>query len=215
VDRVPKKVVTTTLLALHGFTLNGAVMREQLAPLGLEKHVTLECLDAPHVCPDRAVERLYERWQSERQPPPYLRWWNASDDGRTYVGWAESRELIRERIVSAGAVGVLGFSQGAIVAAALAALSERGELPPIKFAVLIAGRVPRAAEFADAFAWPLDLPTLHVWGERDKLTGPYGAELADCFSPDTREICTWPGPHVVPSRGPAADAIVDFVRRYA
>lgn len=206
----------TTLLALHGFTLNGERMREQLGPLlpELERSVVVECPNAPHTCPKNAAERLHERWGLPVQAPPHLRWWNATDDGRTYAGWHASRDFLAG-LLRGREVGLLGFSQGAMVAAAVSALAASGELPKVRFAVLIAGRTPRAEELAPAFAWPIELPSLHVWGERDRLTGPYSPELADCFAPEVREVCTWPGSHSVPTSGPAAEAIVEFVRRHA
>ena len=44
-------------------------------------------------------------------PPPYLSWWNATDDGRVYRGWDESRAQLAA-LAAQGPFGVLGFSQG-------------------------------------------------------------------------------------------------------
>ncbi len=207
----------TKLLALHGFTLNGERMREQLGPLAAElaAFVRLECPNAPHTCPQEAVVRLHERWGLPIQAPPHLRWWNATDDGRTYSGWHTTRDSLARKLAECDSVGVLGFSQGAMVAATVAALSANGALPPIRFVVCIAGSTPRAEELAPAFAWPIQLPSLHVWGENDRLTGPHSPKLADCFAPELREICVWGGGHSVPTKGAAAEALVDVVRRHA
>ncbi len=190
-------------------------MREQLASLALERFVTLDALDAPHVCPPGAAERLHERWGLPVLPPPHLMWWDASDDRRTYHGWEETRALLAQKLKSEAPVGLLGFSQGAMVAAAAAALSAQGELPPVRFVVCIGGRTPRADALAPAFARPLEVPSLHAWGERDPLAKAHAPDLADHFAPEFRELCVWRGSHSVPTRGPAADAIVDFVRRHA
>ncbi len=90
----------TTLLALHGFTLNGAIMRQSLGALAerFEQHVELVCLDAPHTCSAGAVDRLYARLDVPRLPPPHLCWWDASDDGLVYNGWEETLALIRARM---------------------------------------------------------------------------------------------------------------------
>ncbi|HKO46160.1 MAG TPA: hypothetical protein VJV79_00465, partial [Polyangiaceae bacterium] len=98
---------------------------------------------------------------------------------------------------------------------AVAALSRGGELPAIHAAVLIAGRKPRAAQLRAAFMKPVALPSLHVWGDRDTLTGQYCEELVGCFSAPEREVARWPGGHLVPTRGPAFDAIVRFVLEHA
>ena len=60
---------------------------------------------------------------------------------------------------------------------------------------------------------PLAIPSLHVWGERDLLARDTAAQLVERFAPETREIAVWSGPHVVPTRGDGADAIVGFLAR--
>jgi pimeloyl-ACP methyl ester carboxylesterase len=209
--------VRTTLLALHGFTLNGAIMRQGLGALAerLEQHVDLVCLDAPHTCTPEAVDRLYARWDSPRLPPPHLCWFDASDDGLVYYGWEETLALLREFLTERAPVGVLGFSQGAMLAATLAALSSRGEFPPLAFAIPIGGSLPRAPALRSAFEEVVQVPSLHLWGERDRLTGPYSPALAQHFEPSVREIVTWPGGHSIPTRGEAADRLVEFVARHS
>src|SRR4051794_27907476 len=135
----------TTMVAFHGFTLNGGEMRAQLAPLAgeLAPHVDLLCPDAPHTCAPESVDRLYSAWQSPRRPPPCLSWWDATDDGSVYRGWDETREMVRELFQRHEPAGVFGFSQGAMLAAAAAAMSAWGEIAPLRFAVLVAGGVPR------------------------------------------------------------------------
>jgi predicted esterase len=207
----------TTLLALHGFTLNGSVMRQSLGALAerFEQHVELVCLDAPHICTEGAVDRLYARLDVPRLPPPHLCWWDASDDGLVYNGWEETLALLRARMEGGGArrVGVLGFSQGAMLAGILAALSSRGELPPLAFAVMIGGSLPRVPALRSAFEELVKVPSLHLWGERDKVTGSYSPALATRFEPEHCERVTWAGGHSIPTRGDAAERLIEFVAR--
>jgi len=202
-----------TLLVFHGFTMNGEAMRRAIEPLAkrLEPKVQLVCLNAPHTCSSATVERMYHGSSAASLSPPHLCWWNASEDGLDYQGWPETRDLVREALDRYAPVSVLGFSQGGILAAAVAALARAGQLPPIHSAVLIAGRKPRAALLQAAFVEPIGVPSLHVWGERDTLTGQYCEELVGCFSATEREVARWPGGHLVPARGPAFEAIVRFV----
>src|SRR5687767_4003428 len=88
----------TKLIVLHGYSMNAAVMRERLGELGplLEREVELVFVDAPHTCSDAAVESLYSVWKAPRLAPPHLAWWEATDDGREYRGWEETRDRIRE-----------------------------------------------------------------------------------------------------------------------
>jgi predicted esterase len=213
------RAMTATLLALHGFTQNGANLRAELAELvaRFDAGPRIECPDGPFVCAEASVERLQRMVGGARWPGPHLAWWDATDDGREYRGLdlacERLGEIVERALADGGRVGVLGFSQGAIATACLAALAAHGRFPRFDFAVLIAGRTPRADAIAPLFASPLPIPSLHVWGTRDALSSAAGS-LAECFDAGTREIATWAGPHVVPTRGTAADAIVRFVARF-
>jgi pimeloyl-ACP methyl ester carboxylesterase len=201
------------LVALHGMSMNGAVMR---ARLGFLRRAlpSLEVVapDAPHECPVEMVDRLYAVWDAPRQAPPHRMWWNASDDGREYRGWEATCDLLKS-VLTDGPVGLMGFSQGAILATAIAAMAAQGQMPAIEFAILIAGRTPRADVVQPFLTRPIALPSLHVWGENDKLVGESPRELVDLFAPAQREIVTWPGQLSVPKSGPASDAIVAFLTR--
>jgi predicted esterase len=206
-----------TLLALHGFTMNGEVLQSALGPLSaaLSPKVRVVCLNAPHACSEATVTRMYGGLASERLSPPHLSWWNATDDGLEYRGWEDTFDVVSEALERYAPASVLGFSQGAILAAAVAALSQRGELPHVHGAVLIAGRLPRAARLAPALMDPIDVPSLHVWGTRDAVTGPFCQELADRFVATNREIAIWDGAHTIPTRGAAYDALLRFVQEHA
>lgn len=158
---------------------------------------------------------MYHGASAPRLSPPHLCWWNASDDGLDYRGWGETRELVSATLEHNAPASVLGFSQGGTLAAAVVALSSRGELPPVRAAVMVAGRKPRAASLQAAFSEPIALPSLHVWGERDALTKEHSAGLVECFSATQRDVCRWPGGHSVPTRGPAFEAIVRFLLAHA
>ena len=209
--------MSTTLLAFHGFSLNGARMQAQLAALtpGLPEELAVVCPDAPHSCELESVDRLYQRWGIARLPPPYLNWWNATDDGREYRGWEATREFVKELLLHYAPVGILGFSQGGILATAIAALSHAGELPAIRFAVIVAGGPPRAQIIKPFLATNIAVPSLHIWGERDSIAASAAPAALECFDPATREQMIWPGAHSVPPTGPGALAIVNFVKHHS
>jgi predicted esterase len=208
--------VKVKLLVLHGFTQNGEVLRAHMADLSrqLPEHVTCSFPDAPHACSEESTRRLQAMLRSE-QAAPYLCWWNATDDGRLYRGYEQSLALLKSAVSDGEPFGVLGFSQGAVLAATLAALAQRGEFARPAFVALVAGRVPRAEALAPFFEGVLSVPSLHVWGERDVMAKEWAPQLADKFDPETREVVRWNGPHVLPTFGPAADALVTFVRNRA
>src|SRR5258708_2496388 len=118
-----------TLLAFHGFTMNAELMHDALGPLvaALAPKVQVVCLNAPHACSAATVERM-SRGPFKPLSAPHLSWWNASEDGLEYRGWDDTRDLVREALDRYAPASILGFSQGAILAAAVAALAQSGEL---------------------------------------------------------------------------------------
>jgi predicted esterase len=224
--------VSTPLIALHGFTMNGAGLRHLLSDLEARcaDVVELICPDAPHVASQASVAGLASLMGGFRARPPNLEWWNASEDQLSYRGWDTTRDVLSalaERVQSARAapgseaslgdegpgVGLLGFSQGAAVAASLAAASQRGAFPPLRFVVLVAGFLPRDPAIEALFDVPIEIPSLHVWGSADPFAR-HAPKLLQRFAPHTRQELSWAGRHTVPT-GSAGDALVDFVRRHA
>jgi predicted esterase len=202
------------LLVLHGFTQNGEVLRAHLAELfaPLAGQLSGVYPNAPHTCSEESITRL-RSMLGDVQAPPHLCWWNATDDGRLYRGFDESLALLQGHVSDGAPFGVLGFSQGAILGASLAALAQRGEFTQPSFVALVAGRIPRAEALKPMFESELSVPSLHVWGTRDAMARE-APKLAETFSAATREIVCWDGPHVLPTFGPAADALVAFLRKH-
>lgn len=212
--------MSTTLIALHGFTQNGTIMRELLAPLAERlKDVAFEYPDGPNPCSATSVERMHQLLSGTPRPP-HRCWFDASDDGREYRGFEHTKTELSALIERAsgtagGRVGLLGFSQGAICGGSLAALSAHGRFPKLDFVVLVAGRTPRSDEITPLLDRPIAIPSLHVWGERDPIAKGHVEALVERFDPVTRKLVKWPGPHIVPTRGDGADAIVRFIGEHA
>lgn len=205
----------TTLLALHGFTMNGPGLRHLLKDLEPRlPHVSWVYPSAPHGASDESVAGVASLLGGFRPKPPNLEWWNAGTDGTAYRGWEESVSTLRVEAGRHESIGVLGFSQGAAVAALLAALAREGDFPALRFVVLIAGFLPRAPELASLFAPPLDLPSLHVFGKRDPFA-KHAPPLAERFVAEKRHLLAWEGPHTIPTSGAAADVLVEFVRAHS
>lgn len=203
------------LIALHGFTMNAAGLKHMLADLEprLAGDVELVYPDAPHPASEASVAGIAQLMGGFRPKPPNRQWWSSSDDGDAYVGWEASRQQLAAELAARPAAGLLGFSQGAAVAAALAAASSRGLLPPVRFVIAVAGFLPRAPDIAALFDAPVRVPSLHVWGLADGFA-KHAPRLVERFDPERREVVTWPGRHTVPTSGAPADAIVDFIRRH-
>ena len=196
--------------------MNAAGLKHMMADLEprLDDAVDLVYPDAPHPASEESVSAIAQLMGGFRPKPPNLQWWNANDDGTAYVGWEATRERLAAELAAHPRAGLLGFSQGAAVAASLAAASSRGEFPPLRFVIAIAGFLPRAHDIAPLFDPPVRIPSLHVWGLGDGMA-KHAPRLVDRFDPAEREVVTWPGRHIVPTSGDAADAIVAFIRRHA
>jgi pimeloyl-ACP methyl ester carboxylesterase len=205
------------VLALHGFTLEGKVMRYQLGPVAeqLEQRFDVSYPDAPHSCSEQSVERLWKTHRPPRGVETPRAWWHAEENGRLYAGWQSSVAFLSPLLAAGEPSVVLGFSQGALLAALLAAISSVGEGPPVAGVILIAGSLPRAEGLSRYFDRVIDVPSLHLIGQRDSLMKGAPKKLVERFDPAQRTVLEFDGGHVVPRRGPAAGAILDFVERYS
>lgn len=203
---------SSALLVLHGYTMNGGFGTSAARLLGpLAERIRVVAPDAPLTCSDDAVTRFYAGAGVAQPPGPYRTWWRANEDNTEYEGWEQTRALLERLFREHSPVGVLGFSQGAMVASACAALSSCGELPPLRFAILVAGRVPRANAFRELFESPIRVPSMHVWGEHDAFSKDTAPMLMEHFDSASRERCVWPGGHVFPTSGLAGAALTRFI----
>jgi hypothetical protein len=130
--------------------------------------------------------------------------------------------------------GILGFSQGAACAAAIASLLEQVSgvapsqraidlvakhsdkhfvHPPFKFAVLFCGARPAAKSF-DWLYKDIATPSLHMIGQRDIMVlHERSQELASSFQ--KAEVVVHPGNHFIPTSPLYSQTIVEFVIRRA
>ena len=73
---------------------------------------------------------------------------------------------------------------------------------------------PASGVVAEAVAVDQKFDPHRLTRERGHVVGDVQPCLVvSAFVPDRREIAVWPGPHVIPTRGPGAHAIVAFLRR--
>ncbi|KAL6760730.1 serine hydrolase FSH [Haematococcus lacustris] len=176
------------ILALHSFRTSAAIMKLQFekAQMGrLSDIVELVYLDAPNLASGpipRDVKPFFEG--------PYREWVTVEAMGDKLEFDSEKMERSMAAITTVMQEqgpfdGVVGFSQGAIMAAAVTGLQAAGlalqHLPRLKFCVLYAGMPVRYPGHAQAFASKVAIPSLHVYGDRDDLK-VHCQELADTFA---------------------------------
>lgn len=183
-------------LCLHGFRTSGEILRTQLGkwPETVRQRLDLVFVDAPFSCLGKSdVEGIFD--------PPYYEWFQFNKEFTEYVNFNECLEYIEKCMIEYAPIdGLLGFSQGAILSAALPGLQAQGfalkKVPEIKFLIIIGGAQLKAESLAEiAYASPIQIPSLHFLGKEDFLR-PYGTELLkSCVDP---VVIHHPKGHTIP-----------------
>ena len=133
-------------------------------------------------------------------------WYDFKSIPGHYGGMEEAISCVGLAIGPNGADGVIGFSQGSIVAAlwAARAAATPHTLPEsmrgLRFVVLASGALPSDQTYADEIlaASPLLVPSIHSFGEGDAIVEPVRSQrLANLF--EGAVVVTHSGGHVIPS----------------
>ncbi|KAK3042924.1 hypothetical protein RJ639_001000 [Escallonia herrerae] len=159
------------ILCLHGFRTSGAILEKetQVWPEVVLGKMDLVFIDAPFPAQGKSgVEGKYD--------PPYFEWFQANEDFKVYWNFNKCIEYIEDCMIKYGPFdGLLGFSQGAMLTAALPGMQAQGEAltksEKIKFVIIIAGgklggshfSAPKLAE--NAFSSEIECPSLHFLGK--------------------------------------------------
>jgi len=112
--------------------------------------------------------------------------------------------------------GILGFSQGAAMAALISALQEelKGEMD-FKFVVLCSGFALRMKAME---CGPIKCPSLHIFGNEHgkdrQIANQTSKELASLYDSDCSAIVEHDSGHIIPTRSPYIDEIKDFLSRF-
>ncbi|KAG4907303.1 hypothetical protein AAZX31_20G085500 [Glycine max] len=112
--------------------------------------------------------------------------------------------------------GILGFSQGAAMAALISAQQEKlkGEMD-FKFVVLCSGFALRMKEME---CGPIKCPSLHIFGNEHgkdrQIANQASKELVSLYDSDCSGIVEHDCGHIIPTRSPYIDGIKDFLGRF-
>ncbi|XP_004490411.2 uncharacterized protein [Cicer arietinum] len=168
-------------LCLHGFRTSAEIMKTQMHkwPQSVLDKLDLVFLDAPFPCKGKSlVEGIFD--------PPYYEWFQFNEETTEYYNFDECLQYIEDFMIKHGPFdGLLGFSQGSVLAAALPGLQEKGialtKVPKVKFVIIIAGIKSRSPLLAEkAYFPPISCPSLHFLGEKDFLKH-FGKQLLEYF----------------------------------
>ncbi|XP_056414689.1 esterase OVCA2 isoform X1 [Hyla sarda] len=190
------------LLALHGYWQNEHSFRERTGALrkNLKNRAEIVMVSAPLCIPEP------EEGGGQREDP--RGWWfsdpgksgfNAMDETKSCAGLEESLDTVAKAFSELGPFdGILGYSQGAAFAAMLCALKQQGDPRfQFNFAILVAGFKSRAHEHAHFYKEPITVPSLHVFGDTDRvIPGDMSQDLAAHFIDPV--LLTHPGGHYIP-----------------
>lgn len=212
------------VLCLHGYRQDGQSFKSKLGGFRKATKSILDpvFLDAPHVIPESSTD---EDNIAEPNVPDGRGWWFSSSkksfDAQEYtdvcVGFDDSVKTVEKACCSLGPFdGILGFSQGAAMAALILCLQSLGRLTSnFKFGVLIAGFKSRSS-FHDALYTDglVKVPTLHIVGETDAvIPKPQAMEIVPFFT--SPRVVFHPGGHFIPTTGPCKTDYMAFLREMA
>ncbi|NWX97939.1 OVCA2 Esterase, partial [Nothoprocta ornata] len=200
------------LLGLHGYRQNERRFRERTGALrkALRGRAELVTVSAPHRVPGDGDDDDPRAWWFSG-PGSF----EAREAAAAPRGLDESLSAVAAALAEHGPFdGLLGFSQGAALAAMACALRAAGDGRfPVAFAVLVAGFASRAPAHAAFYRQPIALPTLHVVGRADAVIAPrLSWELARCFVEPV--VLEHPGGHFVPAAAAQKKGYLDFLERF-
>lgn len=223
------------VLALHGYAQSAEIFKKKMSVIrkACGKNVEFVFVDAPILLQPTDMPQMSTSAQaldtiqaSPEEPELQPRaWWRANQEKTQYYGVPQTVEYLRDYLKGQRFDGVFGFSQGAGMAAALAAMLERPESyptimidgkpphPPLQFCVLVSGFKPVDKEIGQLFGVPLKTPSLHVLGRNDVIVSlERGKTLVDvCENPRVEEH---EGGHFVPSKASWRNFFKEYLLSY-
>ncbi|KAH7860157.1 hypothetical protein Vadar_010020 [Vaccinium darrowii] len=186
---MPKRIhKKPRFLCLHGFRTSAEVLQTQLRrwPEALLGKLDLVFPNGPFPAQGKSdVDGFYD--------PPFYEWFQYSEDYQKMYNFEEGVAYIEDFMIKHGPFdGLMGFSQGAVISAALPGMQLQGvaltKVPKIKYVIIMSGAkfggsiskfyCPKLA--ANAFSSPIKCPSLHIIGEVDYFKEP-GHELVESF----------------------------------
>ncbi|XP_073120937.1 uncharacterized protein [Henckelia pumila] len=170
------------VLCLHGFRTSGDIIKKQLNTKWSESvlhKMDLVFVNGPFPCRGSPrVEGIFD--------PPYYEWFAYNEDFTEYEDFDECLAYIEDCMVQYGPFdGLLGFSQGGILSAALPGLQANGvaltKVPEIKFVIVLgAGKFQKPSVVRVSYPAPAHCKSVHFIGATDFLN-PYSVLLVKEF----------------------------------
>ncbi|KAJ9673956.1 hypothetical protein PVL29_023483 [Vitis rotundifolia] len=152
-------------LCLHGFRTSADILQKQVGkwPESVLGQIDLVFADAPFPSQGKSdVEGIFDA--------PYYEWFQFNKEFTEYTNFDECLAYIEDYMIKHGPFdGLLGFSQGAILSAALPGLQAKGlaltKVPKIKFLIIISGAKLKSPSVAEkAYSSTIQCQSIHFLG---------------------------------------------------
>lgn len=235
---------------LHGYTQNGPLFDAKTKALQKVLHksfpgTTFKYLTGPlRLDPSSIPGYDASKYESnESDAPEAYGWWRRSNtaDPPEYVGLEDGLSAVAKTLANEGPFdGVMGFSQGAAMAALVASLLEGNsrkdafeaakarskfaipfpssfaalDHPPLKFCVVYSGFIAPGDRYMAFYEPPIRTSVCHFIGSLDTLVGEERTALLinATGGEDNTSVVVHPGGHFVPNNRQYLDALVAFVK---
>ncbi len=211
--------MTIKILCLHGYAMNRDWFRQWLAPIeqALAGKARLIYPQGPIEAPEEEVLAMLDMFQVS-MPDGSIGagknwcWYRATTDKPPqYLFLDETLKMLMRLCETEGPFdAVLGWSQGAVMAAIMAGLQKQtpGYDFGLKWLVLCGGFLPGDEKIKNLFAEPLPYPSLHVVGKKEpEVMIRRGKKLHAAFA--HADWLDTPVGHLMPVKHP------DYMKRIA
>lgn len=200
------------VVCLHGYAMDSHWLRDWLVPVeqALSGRVEFIYPQAPIELTKADVLSVTRRFQAvvpDERIGAGRNWcWYRATDNKPpqYTGLEETLSSLRILFQEHGPIsGVLGWSQGAVLAAILAGLMKRDPNSGFKFdwSLLCGGFLPGEPSYRALFGQPIIMPSLHVIGRKEsEFMLQQGSRLFAAFH--NAERLDTPVGHVLPIKYP-------------
>lgn len=153
-------------------------------------------------------------WFSEEEADVF----SALEEPTVCRGLEAALETVAQALDTLGPFdGLLGFSQGAALAAFVCALGQAGDprFPLPRFIILVSGFCPRGLGLKEPILQsPMSLPSLHVFGDTDRvIPSQESMQLASRFLGAV--TLTHSGGHFIPAAASQRQAYLKFLDQFA
>lgn len=222
------------ILAFHGYTSNSFILHRRLGSVrkACRNVAEIQCINGPLLVQPisrsldapEGEDEVTEATPIEEQPRA---WWRSTDEG-SYRDVEQTWALLSQEIAKHGQIdGVIGFSQGACLAAVVAAAFESPKLlpalkipeghPPLKFAIAISGFRSRDPDHQALFKdseGGIKTPILSILGRSDQIVDE-DRSMTLVHACSNSRVEWHQGGHVVPSQAPWRNFLRDFIATFA